>query len=1101
MRLRALISLSALIALVGAVPGAAGAPSERNIRENRRAEGGAAENYVPMAIRADRLGRYFVVMKAPSLADQAKGKELSGATQKTLVAQALASQNAAIADARSRGGRIAFRYGRVANAFSAQLSAGAAAALARRADVASVQPVSIVRQHLESSVPFIGAPEVWETYGVTGEGMRVAVVDTGIDYTHAAFGGEGTPEAYDANDPEVIEEDSFPTEKVIGGWDFVGENYDVDDDDPNNDFPVPDPDPLDINGHGSHTGSTCCGFGVEGEVGLGVAPDALLYAIKVWDEGNSTDDVLVAGYEFAVDPNQDGNTDDKADVLSFSGGVTYGTRYSVEALAAKAVVDLGTVFVASAGNAGNQPVGGSAYITGTPSTASEVIAVAASIDEFVAQTLEVNIPEGVELSDNGIVVHQDWSEETTEDFTGDVFDAREVDPPADPDGDPAPSDRMICDETPPGEPFAGKIALIFKGSTGLGDCDGSEKVFRAQEAGAIAVVLWNGFGGLPFGLGSGEFADEVVIPAWMTSELDSETLADTVSPNAPEEYNTQQLNVTVNFESAPLPGFEDSMTDFTSEGPARVTSELKPDISAPGFNIAAAAVGTGFESIELSGTSMSAPHVSGVATLLRQMHPNFSPQRIKSLLMNNATQEMRNNDLSEPVSATLMGAGRVQAFESAQAVSLAMPGSLSFRLRARPSTESFTKTVKVVNFDGAAHSYTVSTSVRYADYDPALTEVEVSLDGVTYGPSVSFDLAPGDGQRVHVRLTLNPEFISEAEQLLGWYYVHTNMDGNVIIEQRTGAELEATLHVPWHVAPLTTSRDRLSKTELDLTGGSDTMSLVSHPSAQGISHADLYLLGAFSDTITLGEEDISAVGARSFTGSTIDGVAEGVPEGTDELVGLTWIQFLTSANEPTEPVEFGVQTYGHHNTTETLEVSVFVDAGADGVFADPGLQADYMIVKQAIRAGLVCVYDLSLDDPFASCAAEYFPDYNNYNSNIVGLVVDAGAVGLTDEAPELSYRVVACTGRYSGDVEAEICDEAGGFDGTTYTARLNATDPALAIDPLVCQGFWDGGACTEEEPISVSLGSAEAGDDPSILALFPNNTPTLHKVTLVRTTT
>ena len=94
-------------------------------------------------------------------------------------------------------------------------------------------------------------------------------------------------------------------------------------------------------------------------------PRALLYAYKVWDEGNSTDDVLVAAYERAMDPNQDGSVDDAVDVLSFSGGVDYGTLNSMEAMAAQRVVDLGTVFVASAGNSGNQPSGGSAYISGT----------------------------------------------------------------------------------------------------------------------------------------------------------------------------------------------------------------------------------------------------------------------------------------------------------------------------------------------------------------------------------------------------------------------------------------------------------------------------------------------------------------------------------------------------------------------------------------------------------------------------------------------------------------------------------------------------------------------------------------------------------------
>ncbi len=156
----------------------------------------------------------------------------------------------------------------------------------------------------------------------------------------------------------------------------------------------------------------------------------------------------------------------------------------------------------------------------------------------------------------------------------------------------------------------------------------------------------------------------------------------------------------------------------------------------------------------------------------------------------------------------------------------------------------------------------------------------------------------------------------------------------------------------------------------------------------------------------------------------------------DELAGIDWLTFLTNADEPTEPVEFGVQTWGVHNTTETLEVDVLIDAGADGVFADADLQADYLVAKLPGPGGQVCVFDLSLPDPFDDCAALYFADYSNFNSNLVGLVVDAAAIGLTDNAPELAYHVEACTGTFSGDVPGLICDSAGEIDDGTGTWNL-----------------------------------------------------------------
>jgi minor extracellular serine protease Vpr len=1073
-------------------------PTEvRSGRRNLRGlETTLPKGYVPAALRTRQAGRYFVVMKSPSVADRAVrfGGSLTGAASRDAAREAHRSQEAAIQQARSMGGKVAYRYRVLVNAFSAVLSPQAAAALSRRADVVRVEPVSIVRKATSTSVPFIGAPQVWQNFGVRGEGMRVALVDTGIDYTHASFGGPGTEAAYDANNPTFIEPGTFPTAKVIGGFDFVGDNYDVLDDDPTNDTPIPDFDPLDEDGHGTHTGSTCCGFRVAGSIGRGVAPMAKLYAYKVWDEGSSTDDVLVAAYERSVDPNQDGDTKDAADVLSFSGGVTYGTLNSVEARAAQRVVDVGTVFVASAGNSGNQATGGSAYITGTPATARGVIGVAASIDEFLATRLIVNSPPGVVLPDNGIMVHQDWSADLPSGgLTDDLFDGRAVD-----DASTDPADAMFCDaaDVPPGS-LTGQTVLVYKGSTGAGDCDGSLKAFNAQNAGATAVVFVSLFGGLPFGLGGGAFGDQITIPVVMISGADGAVLFDTMSPNYPTTFNTVTVNATLSDTPSPVPGFDDAMTDFTSEGPARLTSDLKPDISAPGFNISAASVGTGDDSLSISGTSMAAPHVSGVATLLRQLHPNWSPRLIKAALMNHAKRNMKNNDLTTPVAATAMGAGRVQAYESAKARSVAWPGSLSFGLVPTPVDQSATRSFRVRNFDNRAHRYTASISDRYSDFDPAVTGLGVSLNGSSFGGSRSFTLPPGGTRKVWVRLNVRPSFIEEFEQEYGWYYFHPNMDGTVRIAQ--GGSPSDTLRVSWHVAPLATADNGLSESSLDLTGGPATMEMTEGPAA-GRSYGDLYLLGTTDDAGSRGEEDIVAVGARSFTGNTINGDPEGEPTGTDELAGFTWIEFLTNGDEPTEPVEFGVQTWGVHNVSETLEVDVLVDAGADGVFADPALMADYLVVKLAEPGAPVCVFDLSqgTDD----CAQTYFPDYNNYNGNLIGVAVDAQAIGLSTGQSELAYRVEACTGTFSGDVPGFVCDSAGEFDeGTgTWNLTLNATDPALDIAPLVCQGFWDGGDCDAGGAITVTQGSAGPGDNPSILALFPNNAPSPSPV-IVETTT
>ena len=195
-----------------------------------------------------------------------------------------------------------------------------------------------------------------------------------------------------------------------------------------------------------------------------------------------------------------------------------------------------------------------------------------------------------------------------------------------------------------------------------------------------------------------------------------------------------------------------------------------------------------------------------------------------------------------------------------------------------------------------------------------------------------------------------------------------------------------------------------------------------------------------------------------------------------------------------------MQTWGVHNVTETLEVDVLIDAGADGIFADEELQADFLAVKLAAPGGEVCVF--ALPSTFEDCDALYFADYSNYNSNLVGLVLDAQTIGLVDGESDFAYSVTACTGTFSGDVPGTVCDTAGEIDGDSGTWDLvfDAADPALVIDPLVCKGFWDGGDCDDVDPIDVSVGSAGEGDDPSILALFPNDRPRRTAV-VVETTT
>ncbi|MGE5461239.1 MAG: S8 family serine peptidase [Solirubrobacterales bacterium] len=1083
MRLRAVLSGALVMLLALSTPTLAAPERGRSARDGERV---LPKGFVPAVVRSQQTQRWFVQMRTPSVVER---NLRAPSAQRAASADALSSQTAAIRQVESLGGSVVFRYSLLVNAFSVQMSADAARALAARPDVRLVEPVTIVRA-LETensdSVPFIGATKVNQKLGVKGKGMTVAVVDTGVDYTHADFGGAGTVAAYQANDPAIIEPGTFPTSKVIGGYDFVGQNYDVLDDLTTNDVPVPDPDPLDdaIDGqHGSHVAGTCCGIGVPGSIGPGVAPKAKILAVKVWESGNSTADVLVAGYEFSVDPNQDGSMDDAADVLSFSGGVDYGPPSSTEAIAAEAVVKAGTVFVAAAGNAGNQPNGGSAYILGTPAAAPHVIAVAASIDQYEAQQLIVNTPTGVVMPFGGLVVQQDWAPDMTADITADIVDARAYATIADPSGAPSPSDRILCDSTPAGTPFAGKIAFVFKGPFGAGDCLVDDKVLHAQEAGAIAVLIWNGFGGLASQYSVGTSAASVTIPAVDLSQVDAEALAAAISPNAPASYDDVPGNVTITADQVVIPGFEDHMADFSSEGPTRTTNQLKPDVAAPGVLVTSVAAGTGTGSYTWDGTSMATPHVSGVATLLREIHPTWSPARIKAAIMNQATQDMRNLDGSGPVPATVMGSGRVQAFQSAIATNLAMPGSISLGLVGASDLYTAARVIRVFNMDTVAHTYRAVAAVRYTDFNAKFSSAKVSVNEATLSRAQKFIVPPGKKVKVVLEVTLDPGQASDWQQEWGWYYFNPNVDGQVTFTQLDGKR--DRFHVPWHAAALPSAETGMSVSSLDLTAGPQSMNITE--AGLGVPYADLYQLGAESPVSTGGEEDLAAIGARSFTGSQINGNPELLPNGVDPFAGYSWQDFIWADSYPTEPIEFVAAFNGIHDTTETLEVDVMVDLGADGVFADPALEADALVVKLP-GEGLTCVFNLPSD--FSACDADYYADYSNYSASVTGMVVDAGALGITNGNSTIAYGVVACTGEFAGDVPTAVCDSAGDIDPVTgtYAAVIDVKAPPLALDDITCRGFFGGDANLCDDVV-VDVGSAAPGDDPSILAVFPNNAP------------
>lgn len=219
--------------------------------------------------------------------------------------------------------------------------------------VKNVHPDSPVKIDLIDSVNEIGASKAWTRISasglpVDGTGIRVGIIDSGIDYRHPDLGGCFGPKC-----------------KVLGGYDFF-----------NNDT-----DPLDENGHGTHVAAIVGGRGayIEQATGasksiMGVAPGVSLVALKVFGSASSTSvSTIIAAVEACVDPNGDGDPSDKLDVCNMSLGARGGSPDDILSTAVDKAVQAGVVMVVAAGNEGP----GDQSIS-SPGTARNAITVAAS---------------------------------------------------------------------------------------------------------------------------------------------------------------------------------------------------------------------------------------------------------------------------------------------------------------------------------------------------------------------------------------------------------------------------------------------------------------------------------------------------------------------------------------------------------------------------------------------------------------------------------------------------------------------------------------------------------------------------------------------------
>lgn len=707
----------------------------------------------------------------------------SPADQRARTAAVQAQQATLTAQARSLGATVTGRATRAGNVVTLRLDASKVDDVAALPGVVSVKRVARYRTTASPAAVAGSLAEAAEylkvsglrAQGLDGRGIRVAVLDSGIDFTHRNLGGPGTTAAYTqchdggaaAAAPVGVCATLFgpSAPKVKGGYDFVGETWDGDVD------PVedPDPNPIDFEGHGTHVADIITGRSADGSH-AGLAPGADLYAVKVCSAKSSlcSGVALLQGVDFVLDPNRDGDISDALDLMNLSLGSDYGQPEDDLTFAVNNAIRAGVVGVISAGNGGDKP-----FIVGSPSTASRAISVAqTSLPQDKIYPITVESPQVPALPGNQIrnSVLQTWSPAPTAAVTG-----------------PLARPKVItgCDPSDFAGFPKGAVALISRGI-----CAVSIKGANASAAGASSAIVYNNRpDGVPsFSYGGGD----VTVPTYSVSQASGQALVGALGTGA----------VVVTIDPADAVLLPNTMVGTSSRGPRIADARVKPDLGAPGAWLSAE-VQTGSEETNFGGTSGAAPTVSGVAVLVLQKYPRATPATVKARLISgaaagNTTLDDEANPYLTPVSR--VGAGEVRADTAVGSTTVLANtsqanGNLGWGMPRLTAPWSQTTTVELRNTSGSRRTYTLDSSFRDGA-DAASGAVSVTVPRTVSVPARS---------EASVRVTVRVD----PSKLESWPFTYvassttagTDLNGPEFDGWVTATSGGESARLGWHVLP------------------------------------------------------------------------------------------------------------------------------------------------------------------------------------------------------------------------------------------------------------------------------------------------------------
>jgi subtilisin family serine protease len=888
--------------------------------QSQPASRGAAPVYALVELTetptAKKYGYAFARGSTPAEATSAAVEQLRAVrTEQATLAQRIAS-------ARIPGTSELYRLQRVLNGIAYVTDAGGAAKLGKVAGVRAVHIITPLEIDNARGTSVIGANQLWSaTLGFRGENIRVGVIDTGIDYTHANFGGPGTATEYLAVDPSADPPARlFPNAKVVGGWDFAGPTYDASE--IATAFPAEDPNPMDGpedpdghgGGHGSHVAGTIAGYGVTGvgapfggpytealdtaamAIGPGVAPLAKLYALKVFGDHGGSTALAPLAMEWAADPNGDGEFDDHLDVVNLSLGSSFGTSAAGDEIIYTNAVNAGVSVVASAGNSGDYY-----FITGAPGSTPAVISVAASSVGYYPASVQITAPAalaGFLPAGTAAFGPETWSA-----VTADLVAAV-----------PADACSAITND------LTGKIALIARGT-----CSFAPKTYAAQQAGAVAVIITNNVAGDPLGMAKAETAGAITIPALSIMKSDGDAIREVLTAG------TAVTATVASGTSTYLPALGDAIASFSSRGPSRAKDRLilKPDVTAPGVNVVSTAVGSGSRGTDMSGTSMAAPIAAGTVALLRQAHPEWTPAAIKALLMNTAGHDLYSlpNSPRIRVGEGRTGAGRIDAARAIASDVIAFDQaapervSVSFATLDVAAAVTERRAVQLSNMGTTPVTYDVSI---VKGITPPGTDVTASAQTVTVdsGKTATVDLvlSAEPSQMVRRRDPSVPTTSPAAGAPRHWL---SEVSGYLLLTPRNGG---ISLRVPYYAAPVPAS-SMVAAASLDTSAGTTGISNVTlqgtgvntRGSATISGDVGVYSLVTPFELAYAGEADGRSGGPFSPTYDPAN-----LANATIKYVGVTSNSLDNSESWADTELFFAVNTYGRWGTPTASDVEVDV---------------------------------------------------------------------------------------------------------------------------------------------------------------------------------